>query len=87
MDGHCHTPDSLNHNPRHAVGCDLQRAMTPLELIWKRLTQDLPVATGGDPFLSEALFLQTHSEGVLSTRHDPLLDLRENLATVIHLRG
>ena len=49
--------------------------MTPLELLWKRLTRDLPVATGGDPFLSEALFLQTRSEGVLSTGHHPLLDV------------
>ncbi|KAM7224813.1 hypothetical protein CapIbe_024101 [Capra ibex] len=42
---------------------------------------------GGDPFLSEALFLQTRSEGVWSTGHHPLLDLRENLGTVMHLRG
>ena len=47
--GNCHTPDSLNH--RHAAGCNLQCAVTPLELIWKRLTQGLPVATGGDLFL------------------------------------
>ena len=51
--------------------------MNPLELLLKRLAQDLPVATGGDPFLSEALFLQTRSEGVLSTRHDPLGSLGE----------
>ena len=75
MDEHRHPPSSLNHNPGHAAGCDLHRATTPLELLWKRLTRDLPVATGGDPFLSEALFLQTRSEGVLSTGHHPLLDV------------
>ena len=60
--------------------------MTPLELLWKRLTRDLPVATGGDQFLCEALFLQTPSEGVLSTGHHLLLDLRENPGTIT-LRG
>ena len=77
MDGHRHPPSSLNHNPGHAAGCDLHRAMTPLEQLWKRLTRDLSVATGGDRFVSEALFLQTQSEGVLSTRHDPLGSLGE----------
>ena len=77
MDGHRHPPSSLNHNPEHAAGCDLHRAMTPLEQLWKRLAQDLPVATGGDTCLSEALFLHTHSEGILSTRHDPLGSLGE----------
>ena len=60
--------------------------MTPPELFWKRLTRDLPVATGGNQVLCEALFLQTHSEGVLSAGHHPLLDLRENPGTV-PLRG
>ena len=47
MDEHRHPPSSLNHNPGHAAGCDLHRAMTPLEQLWKRLTRDLPVVTGG----------------------------------------
>lgn len=57
MDGHCHLPNSLNQNPGDAAGCDLHRAMTPLDLLWKRLTRDLHVATDVDRFLCEASFL------------------------------
>ena len=86
-DVHCHPPSSLNHNPAHAVGYDLHRPITSPELFWKRLTRDLPVATGGDQFLWEGLFLETHSEGVLSKGLYSLLDLWENPGTLIPLRG